>query len=96
MYCCVRLCGCIVLWRLLFDVRWPAAVFGAALWWVCQWFSMMCSELQIMLEISCPLWSSMCEYNQTVKCAFTSHVSIESGMLVACRMQYAMSVSTVL
>ena len=29
-------------------------------------------------------------------CAFTSPVSIESGMLVTCRMQYAMSVSTVL
>ena len=29
-------------------------------------------------------------------CAFTSPVSIESGMLVTCRMQYAMSVFTVL
>ena len=37
----------------------------------------------------------MCE-NQSVKCEFTSPVSIESGMLVTCRMQYAMSVSTVL
>ena len=37
----------------------------------------------------------MCEY-QSVECAFTSHVSIESGMLVTCRMQYGMSVSTVL
>ena len=37
----------------------------------------------------------MCEY-QSVECAFTSPVSIESGMLVTCRMQYAMSVSTVL
>ena len=46
-------------------------------------FSMMCSELLIMSEISC-------------QCAFTSPVSIESGMLVTCRMQYAMSVSTVL
>ena len=36
----------------------------------------------------------MCEY-QNVECAFTSPVSIESGMLVTCRMQYAMSVSTV-
>ena len=25
-------------------------------------FSMMCSELLIMSEISCPLWSSVCEY----------------------------------
>ena len=40
-----------------------------------------------MSEISLPLWSSMCEY-QSVECAFTSPVSIESGMLVTCRMQY--------
>ena len=58
-------------------------------------FSVMCSELLIMSEISCPLWSSVCEY-QSVECAFTSPVSIESGMLVTCRMQYSMSVSTVL
>ena len=58
-------------------------------------FSMMCSELPIMLEISSPLWSSVCEY-QNVECAFTSPVSIVAGMLVTCRMQYAMSVSTVL
>ena len=37
----------------------------------------------------------MCEY-QSVECAFTSPVIIESGMLVTCRIQYAMSVSTVL
>ena len=37
----------------------------------------------------------MCVY-QSVECAFTSPVSIESGMLVTCRMQYEMSVSTVL
>ena len=66
----------------------------AALWWVSV-FSVMCSELLIMSEISCPLWSSSCAY-QSVECAFTSPVSIESGMLVTCRMQYAMSVSTVL
>ena len=47
-------------------------------------FSVMCSELLIMSEISCPLWSSVCEY-QSVECAFTSPVSIESGMLVTCR-----------
>ena len=58
-------------------------------------FSIMCSELLIMSEISCPLWSSVCEY-QNVECTFTSPMSIESGMLVTCRMQYAMSVSTVL
>ena len=58
-------------------------------------FSVMCSELLIMSEISWPLWSSVCEY-QSVECAFTSPVSIESAMLVTCRMQYAMYVSTVL
>ena len=56
---------------------------------------MVCSELMIMSEISCPLSSSVCEY-QSVECAFTSPVSIESGMLVMCRMQNAMSESTVL
>ena len=44
---------------------------------------------------SCPLWSSVYEY-QSVECASTSPESIESCMLVTCRMQYAMSVSTVL
>ena len=43
-------------------------------------FSVMCSELLIMSEISCPLWSSVCEY-QSAECAFTSPVSIESGMV---------------
>ena len=36
----------------------------------------------------------MCEY-QSVECAFTSPVTIESIMLVTCRMQDAMSLSTV-
>ena len=40
-------------------------------------FSVMCSELLIMAEISYPLWSSVCEY-QSVECAFTSPVNIES------------------
>ena len=35
----------------------------------------------------------MCEY-QSVECSLTSNVSIEYGMLVTCRMQYVMSVST--
>ena len=61
----------------------------------CVSVSVMCSELLILSEISCPLWSSVCEY-ENVECAFTSPVSIESGMLVTCRMQYPMSVSTVL
>ena len=60
-----------------------------------SWFSLMCSEVLIVSEISCPLWSSVCEY-QNVECAFTSPVSIESGILVTSRMQYVMSVSTVL
>ena len=59
----------------------------------CVGVSMMCSELLIMSEISCPLWSSVCEY-QSVECAFTSPVCIEAGMLVTCRMQYVMSGST--
>ena len=33
----------------------------------------------------------MCEY-QNVECAFTPPVSIESGMLVTCRMQYVFCV----
>ena len=32
----------------------------------------------------------MCEYH-SVECAFTSLVSIESGMLVTCRIQHGMS-----
>ena len=44
-------------------------------------FSIMCSELLIMSEINWPLWLSECDY-QSVECAFTSPVSIESGMLV--------------
>ena len=35
-------------------------------------------------------------YVMCSECAFTSPVSIESDMLVMCRMQYAMSVSTML
>ena len=38
-------------------------------------FSIMCYELLIMSWISCPLWSSVCEY-QSVECVFTSHVSM--------------------
>ena len=58
-------------------------------------FSVMCSDLLIVSEISCPLWWSLCEY-QSVEYAVTSPVSIESGILVTCRMQYAISASTVL
>ena len=49
-------------------------------------FSILCSELLIMSEINWPLWSSVCEY-QSVECALTSPASIESGMLVTCRMR---------
>ena len=42
-------------------------------------FSIMCSKLLIMSEISLPLLSSVCEY-LSVECVFTSHVSLESGM----------------
>ena len=45
------------------------------------------------LLISTP--TPVCGY-QSVECAFTSPVSIESGVLVTTRMQNAMSVSTVL
>ena len=54
-------------------------------------FSIICSEFLIISEISGPLSSSVCEY-QSVGWAFTSPVSIESGILVTCRVQYAMSV----
>ena len=47
-------------------------------------FRIMCFELA-------DLYCRQCD-----ECAFTSPVSIESGMLVTCSMQYAMSVSTVL
>ena len=57
--------------------------------------SVMCSELRIMPEISRPPRPSACEH-QSAECALTSPVSTESGMLMTCRMQHAMSVSTVL
>ena len=43
---------CFSVCRMMF-VRWPAVVLCAALWWVClSVFSIMCSELLIMSEIS--------------------------------------------
>ena len=53
--------------------------------------SVMGSELQMTSDISCPLWSSVCECHK-VECAFTSPVRTECGMFVMC----CMSVSDVL
>ena len=58
-------------------------------------FSAMWSELLMTSAISCPLWSSVCEY-QRVECAFTSPVRTECGMFVMYCMQCCMSVSAVL
>ena len=58
-------------------------------------FSVMWSELLMTSDISCPLWSSMYEY-QRVKCAFTSPGRTECGMFVVYCMQCCMSVSPVL
>ena len=58
-------------------------------------FSVMWSELLMTSAISCPLWSSVYEW-QRVECAFTSPVRTECGMFVMYCMQYCMSVSAVL
>ena len=57
--------------------------FCALMLFLCSIFCLMCPGSR----------SSVCEY-QSVECAFTSPVSIESGLLVTCRIQCAMSVST--
>ena len=44
-------------------------------------FSVMRSESLMTSAISCPLWSSVYEY-QRVECAFTSPVRTECGMFV--------------
>ena len=49
-------------------------------------FSVMWSELLRTSAISCPLWSSVYEY-QRVECAFTYPMRNEHGMLVMCSMQ---------
>ena len=51
-------------------------------------------KLESVSEISSPRWSSVYEC-QSVECAFTSPVIIESGMLVMYCMQFVMSVSVV-
>ena len=57
-------------------------------------FSIMWSELLMTSAISCPLWSSVCEY-QRVEGAFTPSVRTECGMFVMYCMQCCMSVSAV-
>ena len=46
-------------------------------------FSVMWSELLMASDISCPLWSSVCEYHK-VECTFTSPMRTECGMVVMC------------
>ena len=58
-------------------------------------FSVKWCELLITSAISCPMWSSMYEF-QRVECAFTPPVRTEWGMFVVCCMQFFMSVSAVL
>ena len=58
-------------------------------------FSVMWSELLMTSAISCPLWSSVYEY-QRVECAFTSPVRTECGMFVMYCIQCCTSVSAVL
>ena len=58
-------------------------------------FSVMWSELLMIFDISCPLWSSVYEC-QRVECAFTSPMRTECGMVVVYCMQCCMSVSAVL
>ena len=52
-------------------------------------FSVMWSELLMTSAISCPLWSSVYEY-QRVECAFISPVRTECGMFVMYCMQCCM------
>ena len=54
-------------------------------------FSVMWSDLLMTSAISCPLWSSVYEF-QRVECAFISPARTECGMFV----MYCMSVSAVL
>ena len=49
-------------------------------------FSVMWSELLMTYAISCPLWSSVYEY-QRVECAFTSPMRTECGTFVMYCMQ---------
>ena len=58
-------------------------------------FSVMWSELPMASDISCPIWSSVYEF-QRVECAFTSPVRPECDMFVMYCMQCCMFVSAVL
>ena len=57
--------------------------------------SLMWSVLLMTSSISCPMWSSVNEW-QRVECAFTSPVRTECGMFVIYCMQCYMSVSAIL
>ena len=59
---------------------------------VCELFGDSKLSLSQTITISCPLWSSVYEY-QRVECAFTSLVRTECGMFVMYCMQCCMSVS---
>ena len=54
-------------------------------------FSDMWSELLMASAISCPLWSSVYEY-QRVECVLRSQLGTECGMFVMCCMQCCMYV----
>ena len=58
-------------------------------------FSVMWSEVLMIYDICCPLWSSVHEC-QSVECAFSSLVRTECGMFVMYCMQCCMSMSDVL
>ena len=58
-------------------------------------FSVMWSALLMTFANSCPLWSSVYEW-QRVECALTSPVRTECGMFVMYCMQCCMSVSAVM
>ena len=58
-------------------------------------FSVIWSELLMTSANSCPIWSSVYEY-QRVECALTFPIRTESGTFVMCCMPFCMSVSAVL
>ena len=58
-------------------------------------FSVMWFEVLMTHAISCPVWSSVYEY-QKVECTFTSLVSNKCGMFVMYCTQCCMFVSAVL
>ena len=58
-------------------------------------FSGVWSELLMTSAISCPLWSSVYEY-QRVECTFTHPMRTGCGMFVMCCMKCCMSMKAVL